>query len=83
MALRLRLTRGGERHGERLYNRFILQAAEAQSDFLGQENQTFDRVSAALERLAPGDTLEAMLSVQMLAVHAQGMNYMRQTRNAT
>jgi hypothetical protein len=74
---RSRLTRGEKRHGNGLYRRFILQAAQANCDFFGQEAQTFDHVSAALEGLAPGDTVEAMLSVQIWAVHEQAMNYLR------
>ena len=71
-----RLAHGDETNAA-LYRRFIVQAAEANCDFSGREALAFDEVSIALERLAPRDTLEAMLSVQIVGVHAQAMNYLR------
>src|SRR5215831_8568260 len=64
-----RLARGDDTNAV-LYRRFIVQAAEANSDFFARKALTFDDVSIALEKLAPRDTLEAMLSVQIVGVHA-------------
>ena len=71
-----RLARGDEAN-DVLYRRFIVQTAEANSDFFARKALTFAEVTLALEKLAPRDTLEAMLSVQIVGVHAQAMNYMR------
>src|SRR5215472_4119855 len=60
-----------------LQSKLLRQAVESLPDFSGREMESFDCVAASLHGIAPKDSLEGMLGVQMVAVHAFAMECMR------
>ena len=56
-----------------LQDRLLSQAAGAVSDFSGRELTTFDYIAAAMHGMAPRDSLEGMLSTQIVAGHTLAM----------
>jgi hypothetical protein len=60
-----------------LQSKLLRQAVQSLPDFSGREIESFDYVAASLHGIAPKDSLEGMLSVQMVAVHAFAMECMR------
>jgi hypothetical protein len=62
---------------EELQDRMLKQAADVVPDFAGRELKTFDQIAAALRGIAPRDSLEGMLGVQLIAVHTFAMELMR------
>lgn len=60
-----------------LQSKLLRQAVHGLPDFCGREMESFDYVAASLHGIAPKDSLEGMLGVQMVAVHAFAMECMR------
>jgi hypothetical protein len=60
-----------------LQDRFLCQLINIVPDFSIRKDETCNHVAAALRGVAPRDSLEGMLAVQMVAVHTLALELMR------
>src|SRR5262249_43362855 len=72
----------GELRYKLLQSKLLMQAVGSLPDFSGNEINSFDYVAATLHGIAPKDSLEGMIGVQMVAVHAFAMECMRRDPNS-
>jgi hypothetical protein len=60
-----------------LQSKLLRQAVQSLPDLSGKEMESFNCVAASFHGIAPKDSLEGMLGVQMFAVHAFAMECVR------